>query len=471
MTFTLGDQHDPVTLADAGRLVAGATNEELAARVRALVADNARWRGAECLNLIAAESPTSPGVRALLSAEVGTRASGGHIGALSRCFPGMVYIDQLEALCVELLKDLFGSAFADQRLMGGMAGCMVAFTALADPGDHLMSLSLAAGGDSSGHDDGPGGARGLTVSSIPFDPVELTVDLDAFRREAEARRPRVVSLNQTTALFPLPVREMKRIIEPWGGRLYFDGAHQAGLIAGRQYPDPLAEGADVLTGSGGKTFSGPQSGMILWNDEELSVPIVSAIFPVLTGSHQLNRVAALALAACELREFGVGYMAAVVRNARALAAALHARGFAVVGERRGFTATHQVLVDVRAHGGGVAVSQALERAGIMVNKMLLPAAEDVPDPVSEGIRIGTVEVTRLGMGPAEMETVADLITRVVVAGEEPEAVAARVREFRSAFQILRFCFPADSVDSAELPAEPEKQRAFPSGEAAPNEVR
>ncbi|MFD2415475.1 hypothetical protein [Amycolatopsis pigmentata] len=442
MTFTVGDRHDPALLAEAARLVAEVPNTRLAGRVGELVVDNARWRGVECVNLIAAEAPTSPVVRALLATEAGTRASGGHIGALSRCFPGMRYLDQLEALCVALLADLFDAEFADQRLMGGMAGCLVAFTVLARPGEHVMSLPLCAGGDSSGHLDGPAGVRGLTISAIPFDPVELTVDLDEFGRRARARRPAVVSLNQTTALFALPVREMKRIIEPWGGRLYFDGAHQAGLIAGGQYPNPLAEGADILTGSGGKTFSGPQSGMIMWNDELLSEPIVSAIFPVLTGSHQLNRVAALALAACELREFGTGYMAAVVRNARALAAALHDRGFTVIGAHRGYTDTHQVLVDVRAHGGGVVVSQTLERANIMVNKMLLPAAADVARPVSGGIRLGTTEVTRLGMGPAEMTVLAEFIARVVLAGDDPDAVAGRVREFRAAFQTLGFCFPA-----------------------------
>jgi glycine hydroxymethyltransferase len=442
MTFTTGARHDEALLTAAAQHLADETSEALAARVRDLVARNAAWRGARCVNLIAAESPTSPMVRALLAAEVGTRASGGHIGELSRCFPGMTYIDQLEALCVELLKELFHADFADQRLMGGMASCMVAFAALAQPGEHVMSLPLSAGGDSSGHADGPAGVRGLTISDIPFDPVELTVDLDRFRCQAEIRRPRVVSINQTTALFPLPVKQMRQIIEPWGGRLYFDGAHQAGLIAGGQYPNPLAEGADVLTGSGGKTFSGPQSGMILWNDERLGDRIVEAVFPMLTGSHQLNRVAALALACCELREYGTDYMAAVVRNARALAVALHERGFAVVGAHRGFTETHQVLVDVRRFGGGIEVTRLLERADIMVNKMLLPSARDVPDPVSEGVRIGTVEVTRLGMGPEQMTRIADLITRVVVAGEQPAQVARGVHDLRAGFRDLGYCFPA-----------------------------
>jgi glycine hydroxymethyltransferase len=316
-----------------------------------------------------------------------------------------------------------------------MAGCAVAYAAMARPGDTMMSLPLSAGGDSSGREDGPAGVRGLRIHDIPFDPIELTVDLDSFRREAERLRPAVVAINQTTALFPLPVEEMTRAIAPWGGRLYFDAAHQAGLIAGGCYPNPLDAGAAVTTGSGGKTFSGPQSGLILWNDEELGDRITEAIFPVLTGSHQLNRVAALAMAALEMREFGARYMRQVVSNARSLAGALHGHGLPVVGARRGFTETHQVLVDVRAYGGGQTVSQRLERANVMANKMLLPGELETPG----GIRLGTVEVTRLGMGEAEMASIAGLIQRLLVRREDPEHIVGEVRALRGPFQELRYC--------------------------------
>lgn len=435
MTFTVGDRHDPAVLASARELVRTLDSAALGRHVQELVRRNRTWRGEQCLNLIAAESPTSRTVRALLGSEIGTRASGGHIGALSRCFPGLRYADEIEAVCVELLKQLFRAQGADQRLMGGMAGCAVAYAALARPGDIMMSLPLSAGGDSSGREDGPAGVRGLRIHDIPFDPVELTVDLDGFRREAERLRPVVVSLNQTTTLFPLPIAEMARIVAPWGGRLYFDAAHQAGLIAGGCYPNPLEAGAAVMTGSGGKTFSGPQSGLILWNDEPLGDRITEAIFPVLTGSHQLNRVAALAAAALEMREFGARYMAQVVANARSLARALHEHALPVVGARRGFTQTHQVLVDVRAYGGGQVASHQLEAANIMANKMLLPGEMDAPG----GLRIGTVEITRLGMGEAEMARIAELIQRVLVHREAPETMASEVRALRGPFQALRYC--------------------------------
>ncbi|MGH2912848.1 MAG: serine hydroxymethyltransferase, partial [Solirubrobacteraceae bacterium] len=107
MTFTIGDRHDPAVLASARELVRTLGNAGLVQHVQELVRRNRTWRGAQCLNLIAAESPTSRTVRELLASELGTRASGGHIGALSRCFPGLRYADEIEAICVELLKQLF----------------------------------------------------------------------------------------------------------------------------------------------------------------------------------------------------------------------------------------------------------------------------------------------------------------------------------------------------------------------------
>ena len=220
-------------------------------------------------------------------------------------------------------------------------------------------------------------------------------------------------------LFPFPIREMSEIVAEWGGRMFFDGAHQAGLIAGGQFQDPLREGAAVLTGSAGKTFSGPQSGMIVWDDPELTVPITHAIFPVLAATHQVNRVAALAVAAAEMLEFGQVYMAQIVTNARALAAALDRRGIPVLGKHKGYTCTHQVIADVRQFGGGLEVAHRLARANIITNKNLLPGdrPEDWDRP--SGLRIGTIEVTRLGMREAEMDTIAGFIAQVLVERRTP----------------------------------------------------
>jgi glycine hydroxymethyltransferase len=433
--------HDPEVLAHARRLLDACNDfESMGREVLAAVERNARWRGRQCINLLAPEAPTSPAVRALLSAEIGTRAAEGHIGPLNRWFAGTRHIDELEALCVELLKKLFAAGYADHRLCASMIGNAVVYTALTDPGDVVMSVPQPVGGHSSNRADGPAGGRGLKIVDVPFDPDELEVDLDAFRTVARAVRPKLVSLGLSMALFPFPLREMKAVVAEWGGRLFFDGAHQLGLVAAGQYQDPLREGADVLTGSAGKTFSGPQSGILVWNDPDLTVPLTHAVFPVWAATHQVNRVAALAFAAAELLAFGRAYMAQIVANAQALARALHARGIPVLCAHKGFTRTHQAIADVRAFGGGYEVARRLEQANVIVNKNLIPGdrPEDWDKP--SGIRLGVIEATRLGMGPAEMDAIAGFIHAVLVAGEDAEAVRRRVVDFRAGFQQLFYCF-------------------------------
>ncbi len=433
--------HDPEILAQA-RAVLGAcrTAKEMQDAVVAAVRRNEEWRGKQCINLLAPEAPTSPTVRALLASEVGTRAAEGHIGAVNRWFAGTKYIDEIEALCVELLKRVFRARYADHRLVASMIGNLAVYTALTEPGDVIMSIAQPFGGHSSNRWDGPAGVRGLKIVDVPMDPVELEVDLDLFRKMAPLVRPKVVALGASMTLFPFPLREMSEIVADWGGRVFFDGAHQLGLVAGGQFQDPLREGAAVMTGSAGKTFSGPQSGIIVWDDPSLTVPITHAIFPVLAATHQVNRVAALAVSAAEMLEFGQVYMAQIVRNAQALGAALEKRGMPILGARKGYTRTQQVIADVKAFGGGLDVGQLLARASIVTNKNLIPS--DTPEDWDRpgGLRMGTIEVTRLGMSEKEMEAIADFIGRVVVEKQPPEDVVEDVIEFRQGYQTLYYNF-------------------------------
>jgi glycine hydroxymethyltransferase len=376
----------------------------------------------------------------LLSSEVGQRAAEGHIGPVNRWFAGTRHIDEIEALCVELLKRLFGSSYAEHRLVASMLGNMAVYAALTKPGDTVMTIPQPVGGHSSNRLDGPAGIRGLNILDVPFDPHELEVDLDAFAQRARAARPRLVALGASMTLFPLPVREIAAIAGEWGGKVFFDGAHQLGLIAGGQFQDPLGEGAAVLTGSAGKTFSGPQSGVMVWNDAELTKPLTDAVFPALAATHQVNRVAALAAAAAELIEFGREYMAAIVANAQRLADALHTRGVPVLGAHKGYTRTHQVIADVRSFGGGLDVAHKLAEANIITNKNLLPGDQATDWDRPSGLRIGTTEVTRLGMGATEMDAIAELIAAVLVANEDPRSVKTRAQELRAGFQTVGYTF-------------------------------
>jgi glycine hydroxymethyltransferase len=433
--------HDPEVLAQARAVLDACDSAQaMEEEVLAAVSRNEEWRGKRCINLLAPEAPTSPTVRALLSAEVGIRAAEGHIGAVNRWFAGTQYIDEIEALCIELLKKVFRARYADHRLMGSMLGNMAVYTALTQPGDVIMSVAQPFGGHSSNLVDGPAGVRGLKIVDVPFDPVELEVDLDLFRKVAPLIRPRVVSLGLSMTLFPFPIQAMQEIVAEWGGYIYFDGAHQLGLVAAGVFQDGLAEGAAVMTGSAGKTFSGPQSGIIVWNDPDLTVPITDAIFPVLVATHQVNRVAALAASAAEMLEFGKPYMEQIVRNAQALGAALHRRGIPILGAHKGYTRTQQVVADVGQFGGGIAVAQLLARANVITNKNLIPSDKPEDWDRPSGLRMGSIEVTRLGMREEDMETIADFIARILIEKEAPAKVLEDVIEFRQPYQKLYYCF-------------------------------
>lgn len=433
--------HDRDILMRAQKILDQAESaRDMADSVLQAVQRNEEWRGKRCLNLLAPEAPTSPTVRRLLSAEIGTRAAEGHIGRVNRWFAGTQYIDEVESLCVELLKRVFRCRYADHRLMGSMLGNLTVYHALTQPGDTIMAAPQPFGGHSSNRLDGPAGTRGLKIVDVPFDNREMDVDLDSFAKIARKEKPRLVAMGMSMTLFPIPVKEMSSIIAEWGGKFYYDGAHQAGLIAGGQFQDPFEEGAVVLTGSAGKTFSGPQSGMILWNDPALTRPLTEAIFPVLVATHQVNRVAALAVSAAEMLEFGNQYMAQIVKNSQALARALESRGINILGAHRGYSKTHQVIANVKEFGGGMEVAGKLAMANIITNKNLIPAdgPEDWDRP--SGLRMGTIEITRLGLMENDMSTIADFFERVLVKEENPATVARDVEDFRLPLQKFYYSF-------------------------------
>src|SRR5512146_1410663 len=205
--------HDPEVLAKARALMSATESPRAWAQaVVEAVKRNESWRGERCINLLAPEAPTSPMVRSLLSSEIGTRAAEGHIGRVNRWFAGTQYIDEVEALCVELLKTAFRCNYADHCLMGSMLGNMAVYHALTQPGDVIMYAPQPFGGHSSNRYDGPAGMRGLKIVDVPFNMDELDVDLERFAKTAKQHKPKLVVMGMSMTLFPLPVREMSQII-------------------------------------------------------------------------------------------------------------------------------------------------------------------------------------------------------------------------------------------------------------------
>ena len=242
-------------------------------------------------------------------------------------------------------------------------------------------------------------------------------------------------------MFPHPVKELSKVAKEHGAHVAYDAAHVIGLIGGGQFQDPLREGAEVITCSTHKTLPGPQHGMILCK-KELADPINRGVFPGMVSNHHLHAVAGLAVALAEMLEFGKEYTAQIVKNAKALGKALYDLGLAVLCPDQGFTASHTLAIDVTKYGDGGVIERKLEQANVILNRELLPwdprEGRHFRNP--GGLRLGTSEVTRLGMKESEMGEIAEFIKRVIVDEEETKRVAADVAEFRRDYQKVHYCF-------------------------------
>lgn len=395
------------------------------------------------INLIASENVPSPAVREALISDFGNRYAEGWPG--ERVYAGCIYIDQVELLAMELAKQLFRAEHVNVQPVSGLAANLAMYTALTEPGDTMMCLSIPCGGHISMGKKKLGGTagavHGLEVEYFPFDEKRMNIDVDAAAKRIAEVKPKLLLFGGSVFLFPHPIQELSEVAQEVGSRVAYDAAHVIGLIGGGQFQDPLREGAEVVTCSTHKTLPGPQHGMILCK-KELAEPINKAVFPGIVSNHHLHAVAALAIALAEMLEFGKDYAAQIVKNARALGQALYERGFDVLCPDLGFTASHILVVDVTKYGDGGTLEQRLERANIILNRNLLPwdirEGRHYKNP--GGIRLGTSEVTRLGMKEGEMEEIAEFIKRVVIDGENHEAVARDVAEFRKDYQKVHYAF-------------------------------
>ena len=393
--------------------------------------------------LIASENVQSPAVREALTSDFGSRYAEGLPG--ERVYAGCVYIDQVEFLAIDLAKQLFKAEHANVQPVSGVAANLAMYTALTNPGDLMMCLAIPSGGHISMGKKGMGGTagtvHGLEIEHLPFDERRMNIDVDAAVKKIRELKPKLVLFGGSVFLFPHPVKELSEVVKEVGAHVAYDAAHVCGLIAGGRFQDPLREGAEVMTCSTHKTLPGPQHGMILCK-QELADQINKAVFPGMVSNHHLHAVAALTIALAEMLEFGKEYAAQVVRNAKALGQALNERGFAVLCPDQGFTASHQVVVDVTKYGDGGEIEAKLEKAGIILNRNLLPwdirEGRHYRNP--GGIRLGTSEVTRLGMKEGEMGEIAEFLKRVVIDGEAPNRVATAVAEFRRAYQRVHYAF-------------------------------
>jgi glycine hydroxymethyltransferase len=357
-----------------------------------------------------------------------------------RYYGGCDVVDEIEQLAIDRAKALFGAAHANVQPHSGASANLAAYLAVAKPGDALAGLALSHGGHLT--HGASVNFSGTLFRAVQYGVREDTgrIDYDRVRDLARTERPRILVGGASAYARVIDFAVLRDIADEVGATLVVDMAHFAGLVAGGVHPSPVPH-AHIVTTTTHKTLRGPRGGLILCT-ADLAKAVDKQVFPGTQGGPLEHVIAAKAVALAEAAtpEFRV-YAAQVCANARALAAALQGRGYAIVS---GGTDTHLFLVDLRSKEiTGKDAERLLDRAGITVNKNTIPGDPQSPF-VTSGIRVGTPAVTTRGLGEAEMEHVAGLMDRVLTARDDAtvDRVRADVRALSEAFPLYAGRAPA-----------------------------
>ncbi|HIH98449.1 MAG TPA: aminotransferase class I/II-fold pyridoxal phosphate-dependent enzyme [Thermoplasmata archaeon] len=404
--------------------------------------------------LIASENVESPLCQEMLLTDFHGRYAEGTPDM--RYYQGCKYFDEVEKKAMELAKRLFNCSYANVQTLSGTVANMAMFKSLTKPGGKLLALDTAAGGHISAGKYGAAGFRGLAIITFPFDEEKWNIDVDKSVKLIETERPNLTLAGGSVILFPIPLKEIAEATKAIDSYMAFDGAHVLGLIGGKHFQDPLHEGAQVMTASTHKTFPGPQGGIVLANPDldteegkKFARRLDFGCFPGVTSNYHLHHVAAKAVVLAEHLEFGEAYAKQTIANAKAFAQALWERGFQVLCEPYGFTESHQVLLRIGKpnEGKGKWASEKLEDGGLITNQEILPG--DKSPTFTSGLRLGTQELTRIGMKEKDMEDVAEFMKQVLLDKKNPAKVKEKIKEFRKDFQFIHYCFHADEWKAYE----------------------
>ncbi len=405
--------------------------------------------------LIASENITSPAVDEACNSDFSHRYAEGWVG--ERVYAGCKYIDIVEDICMELAKEYFKCVHADVRPISGVVANLAMYNAFTSENNGKMLIMPIPKGGHISHAPKftksgmaiygtAGTVRGLNIEYMSFDNDEMNIDPDATAKIIREFEPEMVLFGGSVFLFPHPVKELSEVAKEVGSNVGYDAAHVAGLIGSGYFQDPLREGADAMTMSTHKTLPGPQHGTLVSDREDLIDILKPCMFPALLSNHHLHNVAGLAITLAEMLEFGKAYHKDVINNAKALGQALYERGINVLMEHKGFTDSHQIVVDItnfeKTIGLGGDIERLVEDANIIINRNLLPwdIAQGRHYKNPGGLRLGTSEVTRLGMGKSEMVDIADFFKDLLIDKKDPKKVKKEVAEFKKGFKEIRYCF-------------------------------
>ena len=386
------------------------------------------------IELIASENYASPAVMAAQGSQLTNKYAEGYPG--KRYYGGCEYVDIVEQLAIDRVKQLFGAQHANVQANSGSQANQAVFFGLLQPGDTIMGMSLAEGGHLTHGMSLNMSGKWFKVVSYGLNAKE-EIDYDAMERLAHEHKPKLIIAGASAYSLRIDFERFAKVAKAVGAIFMVDMAHYAGLIAAGVYPNPVPH-ADVVTSTTHKSLRGPRGGIIVMNDESIAKKINSAIFPGIQGGPLMHVIAAKAVAFKEALapEFKV-YQQQVAKNAVVLAETLIERGLRIVSGR---TESHVMLVDLRPKNlTGKEAEALLGRAHMTCNKNGIPNDPQKP-MVTSGIRLGSPAFTTRGFKEEQARATAHLIADVLDKPNDEsviEAVKAKVAALTRDFPVYR----------------------------------
>ena len=391
-------------------------------------------RQRENLELIASENIVSPPVMAAMNSVLTNKYAEGYPG--HRYYGGCEYVDIAEKVCIERAKKIFGAKFANVQPHSGSQANSAVYLALCQTGDTILGMDLSTGGHLS--HGSPASFSGKLYHAVSYgvNPETGLIDYDDVRAKALEHHPKMIIAGASAYCRTIDFPKFREICDEVGAVLMVDMAHIAGLVAAGVHPSPFPY-ADVVTTTTHKTLRGPRGGLILANQAAVDkFNFNKAIFPGIQGGPLMHVIAGKAVAFGEaLKPEFKTYQEQVVRNAKALAAALQARGLKIVS---GGTDNHLMLLDlIGLEVTGKELQNRLDEVYITVNKNTVPGEPRSPF-VTSGIRIGTPAVTTRGLKEEDMEKLAELIDLAIRDFEnQKDYIRAEVVKLTEKYPIYR----------------------------------
>lgn len=392
------------------------------------------WRR-ECINLVASENVMSSLARQALQSDMGQRYyfkdPYAQESGIKYSYRGTRYISEILTAGQKLAQEVFEGDYASLYPLSGHQANLGVLFAFCKQGDTFMC-----------HDPFYGGYPGLDRKRLPkylglnviYMPVKADIpemiDIERTVSLIEQHHPKILILSSAHTLFPVPMEELSEACQKNDCVLVYDASHPLGLIAGKQFQNPIGEGADILVSGTQKSFPGPQGGIIITNKYSEKIQQVEQF--VMVDNPHFNRIGALTISLLEMKHFGESYARQTVTNTQCLAKHLEQRGLPVRYKELDFTQSHMLKLDI--FEGYHDFTGNLEAANIILD--------------SSG-RVGFNEMTRYGMKEPEIEQIAEFIERVFK-GEEPDIIRNEVIDFRKSFQTVEYCFEDDSCFTEQL---------------------